>query len=377
MKKQKTNWVTVADGSSSAVVPKAKQSSKNTNASNDQAPVKNKLFWGAGFVSVIVFALVLVAPQELASILKGDLFDGTGLNVIPVEETVKNENVQDSPEVEDESTVDSLPDNQPVVEAQTDAVSIQIEPISTEKDTEDSAQDSDADNASGPADSDNSGSDKSGDEVDSDDNSSDDSSDESVKDTDSDVKDDSSADSEVKTELDENKKILTDLTSQLADIKQDKEEAGSENNDLKAELDENKKLLETLAKEVAEFKQKEDGYKKELESMHSAATQPTSVVSTPVVVNTTPTSQKTGYRINTHRVQITPGQALQQNTVVYNKAAYKRTASVASVPAKNYQAQLLNATSTPESGPRETLLISFLLTFVGMLGWKMRKMFKA
>ena len=310
MKKQKTNWVTIKDNSVST-----EKIQKTPELSDTKSPVKNKLFWGAGFVAVVVFALVLVAPQQLASVLKGDLFDGTGLSIIPTEESAEQENAQDIESDLKEAASDES--DQQVVEAQTDAVAIQVEPLVIEDES------------------------------------------------DSDIIDEDLAS--------EDEKVLSDITSQLSDIN-DEEVSNSENEELKEELDENKKLLETLVKEVAEFKNKESEYKKELDLMHASAENLPAVTTTATIGANT---QKSGYRVNTHTVQVSPEQALQQNTFVYNNAVTQRTLATAPVASKNYQAQLLNATSTPESGPRETLLISFLLTFISMLGWKLVKTFKA
>ena len=313
MNKQKTNWITISDKS-----PKSDNIQKVSKKSEETSSVKNKLFWGAGFISVIIFTLVLVAPNQLASILKGDLFDGTGLNIIPMEEAAQQEITQQVDSDSEESSSDTSVTDHSTVEAQTDAVAIQIEPLSIE------------------------------DELDSE-----------------------NTDDELK--LTEDEEVLSDITSQLSDLN-DEDVSNSENDVLKAELDENKKLLETLAKEVAEFKDKESEYKKELDSMHATAEALPAITTTATLGSNT---AKSGYRVNTHTVQVAPHQALQQNTFVYNNAVTQRTIATAPVASKNYQAQLLNATSTPESGPRETLFISFLLTFISMLGWKFRKILKA
>lgn len=313
MNKHKTNWITISDNS-----PKSNNPQKVSKKSEETSSVKNKLFWGAGFISVIIFTLVLVAPNQLASILKGDLFDGTGLNIIPMEETAQQENTQDADSNEGESSSNTLPADESTVEAQTDAVAIQIEPLTIED--EDDSENVD--------------------------------------------------DEQLLSEDDE---VLSDITSQLSDLN-DEDISNSKNDALKAELDENKKLLETLAKEVAEFKDKESEYKKELDSIHASAEELPAVTTTATLGLNIP---KSGYRVNTHTVQVTPHQALQQNTFVYNNAVTQRTVATTPVVSKNYQAQLLNANSTPESGPRETLFISFLLTFISMLGWKLRKIIKA
>ncbi len=125
MKKLKTNWTTVSD--------------KKTQNKINNEDVQNKLFWGVGFVVVLVFTGVLLAPNQILSVLKGDLFDGTGLGVIPTEESNSEvDDIQDDDVSEDleDTQEEDLPENavseteeEIVVEAQTDAVEIQIDPI--------------------------------------------------------------------------------------------------------------------------------------------------------------------------------------------------------------------------------------------------------
>lgn len=48
----------------------------------DPEKVENKAFWGAGFVALIAFVVLLFAPHQMANLMQGNLFDGT-FKVVP------------------------------------------------------------------------------------------------------------------------------------------------------------------------------------------------------------------------------------------------------------------------------------------------------
>ncbi|MBU0578187.1 hypothetical protein KJ742_05000 [Patescibacteria group bacterium] len=125
MAKKSSHWVTIPEETVHTPVSKTPKKSK-------QGPVKNKLFWGAGFVVLVIFTFALVAPNQMASLLQGNLFDQyEGLNIVP--DDIADEGVTDTTETvpaETDTGEDAL--EGVVVEAETEAVSIQIEPVVTE-----------------------------------------------------------------------------------------------------------------------------------------------------------------------------------------------------------------------------------------------------
>lgn len=148
---------------------------------------------------------------------------------------------------------------------------------------------------------------------------------------------------------------------------------------LQQELDQNKQLLEELKKQVADLKTAQNT------DLRSAA--PSNGQAVPVVSSTVGTAAtaavgqsavaQPNYRLNTHRVAVTPQAVLQQNLTggaVYQSVG---TSSVPTVGNPSYSANLTRAQGTPESGPREVMAIAFLMTFFALLGWKARRLSRA
>jgi hypothetical protein len=122
MTKKSTHWVTIPEEIIHTPVSK-------TSKKEGRMTGKGKLFWGAGFVAVVIVTVVLLAPQQMANILQGNLFEQSGIEplvVIPVED--EPELVPEPEPVEPEDDI--------AVEAATEAVSIQIEPVSVDTEAE-------------------------------------------------------------------------------------------------------------------------------------------------------------------------------------------------------------------------------------------------
>ena len=160
----------------------------------------------------------------------------------------------------------------------------------------------------------------------------------------------------------------------------------SDSTEIQEELDANRKLLEELSNQVAEFKKK-DEQKTEViedlttmvrdgvESVHGSADEVPAVLTTSTIGQASTPITATGYRANTHKVTLTPQQVLQQNTA---KAQGVQQVVLATPQAQQaYDAQLAQVTGTPDSGPRESLLLALTLTFIALLGWKFRSILKS
>lgn len=131
MTKKSTHWVTIPE---ETVHTPASQPSKK----GGKMSAKSKFFWGAGFVAVVIVTVALLAPQQMANILQGNLFEQSGfqpLEVIPEEEPAEETSAEQPAEQPIEQPAEQ-PEDTTVVEAETDAVTIQIEPVTVEEPVE-------------------------------------------------------------------------------------------------------------------------------------------------------------------------------------------------------------------------------------------------
>ncbi|HEY5140252.1 MAG TPA: hypothetical protein VIJ25_13195, partial [Methylococcales bacterium] len=107
---------------------------------------------------------------------------------------------------------------------------------------------------------------------------------------------------------------------------------------------------------------------------------PTGVVSTTAIGQ--PQALQPGFRANPYKVTVTPQQMLQKNLNGGSQYA-QQTATQTVYQQQNYQQQytqqyqqpaqsvpVANGGKTPQTGPSEILLITFALTFVGILCWR-------
>ncbi|MFH0820448.1 MAG: hypothetical protein V1908_01605 [Candidatus Peregrinibacteria bacterium] len=152
-----------------------------------------------------------------------------------------------------------------------------------------------------------------------------------------------------------------------------------------AELDANQKLIQELQKQVADLKSQQQttvsvtppvpgvpgiplpGLTFSLPTdLRSAAPEAASATAT---FGQTATSPE-GYRLNSHRVSVSPQVVLEQ----YSRGGYRVPASSTSfIPATTtpaYRADFGGVRGTPDSGPKEVLLFTLILTFAGLLVYK-------
>jgi hypothetical protein len=111
------------------------------------------------------------------------------------------------------------------------------------------------------------------------------------------------------------------------------------------------------------------------DATHPAA--PTTTGATTATTATTaigqPSTLTPGFRANPYTVSVTPQQMLQQNlgsgaTYTAQSASYTTTTT--------YQPTTVVTTgTTPETGPSEILLIAFIVTFLGLVGWRFIRTF--
>jgi len=293
MTKKSTHWVTIPE--EVIHTPASKPARKRGGMSG-----KSKLFWGAGFVVVVIVTVALLAPQQMANILQGNLFEQSGFQ--PLEVIPEGEPAEEAVEEPAEETVTG-PEDVTVVEAETEAVSIQIEPVTVEEPAEQPAE---------------------------------------------------------------------PVTEEPA------EEAGT----IQEELDANRQLLEQLSQQIAEFKEKDEEKTEIIEDLAgivqdqiNGTVRPSAPTTLPPAVATTTAIGQVpmGYRINTHTVQITPHQVLQQNTAQLQA----QQIALADITAADYSAQLAQADGIPDTGPKEALLLTLTLVFIALLGWKIARFARA
>jgi hypothetical protein len=160
------------------------------------------------------------------------------------------------------------------------------------------------------------------------------------------------------------------------------EELTEEPGTIQEELDANRKLLEELSQQIAEFKDKDEEKTEIIEDLAgivqdqmNGVVHPSAPTTVPPAVTTTTTIGQVpmGYRVNTHTVQITPHQVLQQNTAQLQS----QQITVADITAQDYRTQLAQAEGIPDTGPKEALLFTLILAFIALLGWKIAKFARA
>jgi hypothetical protein len=302
MTNKSTHWVTIPE---ETVHTPASNPSKKTGKMSKTG----KFFWGAGFVIVVVVAVALMAPQQMANILQGNLFEQSGITplaVIPSEEPAVDETATEptTPTAE----VPAQPEDVTVVQPETEAVTVQVEPAVTEEPVAETTV------------------------------------------------------TEQPTEA-----TPTEVAAETIEV------PGA----IKEELDANRKLLEELSNQVTEFKEKDQEKTKIIEDLAGMVTEgtmkPAAETLPPAVTTTTALGQvPTGYRANTHTVTISPYETLQKNTAYME--AKQKGAYASTTAQQDYSAQLARAQGTPDSGPREILLVALALAFAAMLGWKISKL---
>ena len=422
MTNKSTHWVTIPE---ETIYTPASEVSEISN----KIGRKNKIFWGAGFVILVIFTIALVAPQQTANVFQGSLFEEgfQSLEIIPpfeegeeaTEEGSENGIESNTEEGTDEETSDlktesgeaSLSEKETektVVEAETEAVSIQLEPVAI---TIDEPAEEDEETA------------EEKDEMEL--------SDDVIEVTEEDLEDMTIEEDFISMPLDhplaDNIKVGTVLVGTLDDedfllkvesieetddklilevseadmkeayksieepVEEQIEEEAEVPSSIKEELDANRQLLEELSKQIAEFRAKDEEKTEIIEDltdivedqingeMRASAPETTTIVSTvpSSAITTSTLGQIPGYRVNTHIVSTTPQQVLQQNTVQVQMNQQMLASITPAEVQEDYQAQLSSAQGTPESGPKEALLLAITLAFVALLGWKLVKVVRA
>ncbi|MCK5140211.1 MAG: hypothetical protein KAQ85_10250, partial [Thermodesulfovibrionia bacterium] len=298
MSNKSTHWVTIPEETIHT------PASGNSKDSGNGIVTKNKIFWGTGFVALLIFTATLLAPRQVISILRGDILEDQGfksLELIPDFDEQENAFIDEEPEeVVEEVIEESSPLDDVVVSAETDSVSISIEPVTSLSGVE------------------------------------------PVEEVDEPVTDDKPE--TIKEELDANRQLLEELSAQIAEMKE--------------KDDEKTQIIEDLSEIALEQMEKQ--------ALHtSAPVVPTYVPSYPSVATTTSLGQlPSGYRLNTHIVTITPQQVLLQNIAQMQAPTDTAYAAVQPEAQQLYQAQLSGAQGTPESGPKEALLFALTLSFL-------------
>ncbi len=323
MKKTPPAWITISEEPSSAhctgsdsVFPKfSPLVSSAENSTSDT--VKNKWFWGVGFVLLMFFTTALLAPAELAALLKGNLFgDYKGIELLPPFPGSQAEQAAEQEAQEAEAQSNPQDQSQSVVSAQTDAVAVQVDPV--EFDTEPLQPSSQASSES----------------------------DDSV------------------------------LPSQEAAVvpQQPLPEA-----EPPASSAQEQSLIEQLTQQLAEFKKKDEESTKALQGLASLSQPPTSLLhsappdlSSYGLASATPSSPASsaafqGYKPNLHRVSLTPQQVLSKNLSQYASAPLPQVhSSLQASQASVGHLQASIAPATPASGPMLALWAT--LSFALMIG---------
>lgn len=327
--KKETVWITIPDEATPALEAPVKATTKESSNR-----VKNKVFWGAGFVALIAFVALLFAPQEFAGLMQAQLFDGT-FQVVPDYEEQEGTLFSEGDGEDSEAEPEAEAENQSVVEAESEAVSIQIEPLS---DGEVEATNGDEAGANG--------------------------------------------DTEALTEAES---ILIDETDGV--------DAETETAEGEEELDANAKLLQSLSQQLEEFKDQERQNEQMIQDLmqlleDQAAVRPAATTISPSLLPEgqngqfgQPTTQfgvgvgAGVYRYNTHTVTVSPYDVLAQNQAAQDQqqaAAYQANLAYGAVQPysqQGYNPVLAGVQGQPDTGPAETVLFALALASLGVLVW--------
>jgi len=400
MKKQ-THWITIPDEKLHTPVSGEGEATEGKEKTGEK-PVRYKFIWGIGFAVLLVAVFALLAPSQFSALLRGSLFDTAGvteeelkINLIPEKKT---ETITETPATPEEEVAPAAEETI-VTKPQEEAVAISVTPVSVTPETVDCASDidcfvghlKDCSLAKGVM----------GYKI-------------------------SDKDFETKLEItgtDADNCLFTSeftksaeptLIGQKADCKlkkgdykkEDIEKVFSDKTQLtstctgdaadtlgkyldslavatpvtEGESDQ-AKLIADLQKQINDLqKQREE----DLEAMKAAQNNLYPSAGTPAGVTATtqigqPQAVQPGFRANPYKVTVSPQQVLQQNTGIGGQyaqqtSAYQATGYQAYQQPTYYQTTV-TSTATPQTGPSEILLITFALTFLGLLGWRLVRTF--
>ncbi len=419
---KKTNWITIPD-------EKNHTPASGKAKSQGAVPVKNKLFWGVGFIVLIFAAFALLAPSQFSQLLQGNLFDTSGVSeedrkvsLIPEKHAPDNDSGKDdsaATEIKDEPSAETdtsastatesdesegTTDNQ-VVTAEDEAVSISVEPISTPAEPVDCEEDMVCFLAS-LTDCKLSKVNFSFTALD--------------KDFTADLKITGEEGSDCIMSVEFTKSPVQAIVGESFDLKLAKgdyteedieklltnaDELKTANNDstpkdyanflagnladeaASTEGGEQNKLIEDLKKQIENLQGQREEDKKTLEDLavvlddqdgttHGAASDsaalPTSITSTTTIGQ--PPAVQPGFRVNPYKVTVSPQQVLSQNTAA--GVQYAQSATISTYQQAQAQTSpIVTSGTTPETGPSEVLLLAFVVTFLGLISWRFIRTF--
>ncbi len=366
--KKDSIWITIPDENSSEL-KKAPASSlpKDLDDLAEIEPIQNKFFWSTALVALFVFMILLFFPHQFSSLLKGNLFDGN-FQVVP------NYEDQDFTSKEEEKDLKSLNDSdnedETVVEANDEAIDVQVEPIVSENS-------SSADTSQTTSENDTSTENNSSIETVSSNSSNDDSKSETVFDDKNNQH--PSADS-VELNSDESEKIDLKNSDQvvLSDEKEISEDEINSDNQSKTS-DFNSDVLQAMSQEIESFKEKESRNEVLIQELIQALEDQKQLHSAPLEAQTNNIASSSvgtgnsvgtvgGYRYNTHLTSVSPFDVLSKNKgMVQKQASYQ--ANVLAYSNQVYNPALSAVKGQPSTGPKETFLFAMLLASFGILFW--------
>ncbi len=409
--KKSTNWITIPDEALHTPASKAKGKKKQGKKSES---VTNKLLWGVGFVVMAVVVFAVLAPNQFNDLLKGSLFDAEGVDspisspsdlLAPVDGGEGEGEEVDGAEGEGEEVdgaegegeeVDGAEGEEvyvsdPVVQPEEDAVSISIDPIvEPGGGVVDCGEDLDCFlphledcslakmtykfdllGQSLEADQEITGSEAEDCLI-------------KVLYTKIPIPQMVQKDAVCKIEkgtYDEDR--FTELYEDMDDLLEScsgpaidafKVYMESVTADQEDEVqDSQAKLIEDLSKQLEQIQKQREEDIKTMQEL-ADATKPSAQEGVPPSITTTttigqPPAVQPGFRVNTHTATITPQEMLSRNMAGGYQVAQQSTTQPVYQPA--YQVSTPPAVQTPDTGPSEVMFIAFLLTFVGLLGWKL------
>ena len=366
--KKETVWITIPDEATPAL-----ETPVRAACVGSADKVRNKVFWGVGFVILVAFVSLLFAPQQFASLLKGDLFDGN-FQLVPDYEDQEGGALfggGDSEESEgDEGQASAgAGGDEMVVEAESEAVSIQVEPVEPVNGEVSGAESSDeAENGA-------TGTETAGENVETGEGS-----DGTGTVTSAEVTGSEAESVVIDTETGEFEPITgstgvinaegatsdTDLIQSLSKQLNDLKEKEAQNDQLIQDL---MQLIEDQAAGLHGAAGTQDGATFLPEG---AAGQLGTDVASQIGAGTVGGNNTGVYRYNTHTVTVSPYDILAQNKAITTQtAAYQANVSYQPVQysQQSYNPMLSGVEGQPGTGPAETILFAFALASLGVLVW--------
>ena len=394
--KKTTHWITIPDEKLHTPVSGEGQAMEGKEKTGEK-PVRYKFLWGIGFVILIVAVFALLAPSQFSALLRGSLFETAGvneeelkINLIPEKQA---ETPTETPAIP-EKEVQPATEEPTVTKPQEEAVAISVTPVTPE--TVDCVTDmncfvghlKDCSLAKGVM----------GYKI-------------SDKDFETKLEITSTEAENCLFTSEFTKSAEASLIGQKADCKlkkgdykkEDLEKIFTDKTQLTSTCtgdvadtlgkyldsltqaaaateaqNEQAKLIADLQKQINDLQQQRE---QDLEALKAAQTNLYPSATTGVTATTQigqPQAVQPGFRANPYKVTITPQQMLQQNTGIVGQYAQQ----VPAYQATGYQAYqqptyqaTVTSKATPETGPSEILIITFSLTFLGLVSWKFVRSF--